>query len=82
MRVVNPSSDLESVEKCIQLVCYDFIYTAVGLHPMKKSFSGKVERRKRPGISCRHGELGRLSYDLSPEMCRRVLPLISSLQKS
>ncbi|NLN66110.1 MAG: TatD family hydrolase [Clostridiaceae bacterium] len=73
VRVVNPSSDLESVEKCIQLADdYDFIYTAVGLHPHEaKSFSlGTVDMLRE---TARHrkvvaiGEVGLdYHYDLSP----------------
>ena len=88
VRVVNPSSDLESVEKCIQLADdYDFIYTAVGLHPHEaKSFSlGTVDMLRETAGIARLSPSVRLGWIIimtCPKKCRKsALPLISSLQK-
>lgn len=73
VRVVNPSSNLESARKCMQLVeDYDFVYTAVGIHPHDAKeyseetlgiFRDMARNKKVVAI----GEVGLdYFYDLSP----------------
>ncbi|NLO38363.1 MAG: TatD family hydrolase, partial [Ruminiclostridium sp.] len=78
VRVVNPSSNLESARKCLALAKeYDFIYTAVGIHPHDASqFSQEALATLRdmaltPKVVA-IGEIGLdYHYDLSPRSVQK-----------
>ncbi len=78
VRVVNPSSNLESARKCLALAKeYDFIYTAVGIHPHDASqFSQEAlatlrEMALTPKVVA-IGEIGLdYHYDLSPRPAQK-----------
>ena len=77
VRVVNPSSNLESARKCLALAKeYDFIYTAVGIHPHDASqFSQEAlatlrEMALTPKVVA-IGEIGWITITICPQTCAK-----------
>lgn len=78
VRVVNPASNLESARKCLKLAeSYDFLYTAVGVHPHDaKTFTEETlhefEEMSRNRKVVAIGEVGLdYYYDLSDRQVQK-----------
>lgn len=78
VRIVNPSSNIASAEKCLKLANeYDFLYTAVGIHPHDATEISNEALKKLRAMSGNKkvvavGEIGLdYHYDFSPREIQR-----------
>jgi len=78
VRIVNPSSNIASAEKCLKLADeYGFLYTAVGIHPHDATEFSEDALKKLRVMSCHKkvvavGEIGLdYHYDFSPREIQR-----------